>query len=223
MTTVSPNLYARRGHQVWAAGTPWANPSIGLGPYYSESVPPGIHGSAKWLCSNAPGLGGLGCVDPGPNMGYSVRDGALDLKSGVPGWSMISRETFPRTQYVSLQWVMAGKVTDPVPDAFHSVGFYNGERDYRTVNLMRGTLPGKLNLVLLSEPDHRISTLVENYTVENGYHLFRIDHEFGTWRYFADDVLLREETSGPLSHDFHICVFMGGMDGSLGSMVVNVE
>lgn len=223
MTTVSPNLYARRGRQVWAAGTPWPSPSIGLGGHYIESVPPAVFGTSDWVASNGPGNQGQGCVDPGPNIGYSVSGGVLFLKSGVPGWSMISQQTFPRTKYVSLQWVMYGKVTDPAPDAFHSVGFYNGELDYRTINYMRGSVAGKLDLTLLSEPDHRISTLVPNYTDERTYHLLRIDHEFDTWRYFADDVLLREETSPALSNDPHVCVFIGGMDGSIGSMVVNVE
>lgn len=223
MTTVSPNLYNRRGHQVWSAGTPWASPSIGLGLSYDGTVPPTVNGTSEWLVSNAPGDQGQACVDPGPNVGYSVANGLLFLKSGVPGWSMISKETFPRTKYCSLQWVMYGKVTNTAPDAFCSVGFYDGELDYHTMDYMRGSVAGKLDLALLTEPDHRISTLVSNYTDEKVYHLLRMDHEFGTWRCFADDQLIREETSPPLANDFHVCVFIGGMEGSLGSMVVNVE
>jgi len=136
---------------------------------------------------------------------------------------MISRQTFDRTRYWSLQWAMAGRVTSPVVDAFFGVGAYDGELDYRNTDLMRGSAPGRLDLTIFSEPDHRISVLAANYTAENAWHAYRIDHEFGTWRYFADDVLLREETSPAMQHDFHVCIFIGGMAGSVGAMTVNVE
>lgn len=224
MTSVSPNIYSRRGRQVFACGNPWVGPSIGLGLAITEDVPPVVSGISPWLTFDRPGMEGRDCVDPGPNSAYRVINGQLHLTAPNPGWPMITNQTFRKDRYCSIQWVSSAKHLLPTVNGFHSVGAYNGELDYRTLDLVAGSNVNKLNLALLAEPSHLWSVIVPDYCGIDEFHLFRIDHDgFGTWSYFADDVLLRTDCSGPLSKDFHVCVFTGGMTAKLGSITVNVE
>lgn len=223
MTSVSPTIHNRRGRQVFACGNPWVGPSIGLGLAITEDVPPVVSGTSPWLTFDRPGMEGRDCVDPGPNKAYSVVGGLLKLNSEATGWPMITRQKFRKDRYCSVQWVTSAKVNPSTLDAFHSVGMYDGELDYRTLNLFPGS-PGKLDLVILTEPYHTLSVVAPDFCAENGFHLFRIDHDgFGTWSYFVDDVLYRQDNSGVLKNDFHLCVFTGGMSAVMGSITVNVE
>ncbi len=164
-------------------------------------------------------------IDPGPNPAYTSEGGSLHLKSDNSGWALFSKQTFPRLRYCSLQWTaMATANHSPPPDAFLSAGFYNGEADYRTFNYMLGTEPGKLSLVALQEPQHTAITVADNFCWQNAYNTtFRLDCEGGMWRYFADGTLLREDFSGPLANDPHVCIFIGGMSGVLGRITMFVE
>lgn len=224
MTTVWANINNRRGRQVFACGNPWVGPSIGLGLAITESVPPVVSGASTWLTFDRPGMEGRDCVDPGPNNAYNVSGGVLNIKALAPGWPMITRQTFRKDRYCSVQWVAAAKALPPYTDGFHSAGLYDGELDYRTLNLVPGSIPGMLDLVVLAEPAHLWTVLVPNFCAADGFHLFRIDHDgFGMWSYFVDEVLYRVDVSGPLKNDPHVCIFTGGMTAKIGSITVNIE
>jgi len=224
VVTISPSLYNRRGRQVFAYGNPWPSPNIGLGLSITEDVPPVVTGTVfPWLTFDRPGMEGRLCIDPGPNAGYKVEGGLLNLTAGSPGWPMITRQTFRKDRYCSVQWVAAVSKINPVAEAFHSAGMYNGELDYRTLDLANGS-PGKLDLVILTEPYHTWSVVANDFCLEGGFHTFRVDHDgFGGWSYFVDDVLVRLDNSGPLKNDFHICIFNGNVNVTMGSITVNVE
>ncbi len=222
------NIYARRGTQVQLDGLDngwWRSPSIGLGYSIVGDTPPVFSGTQPWLTPVWSRVGGQEVIDPGPNTAYTSAGGSLHLRSDYSGWCLITKQTFPRLRYCSLEWVASAKaMANPPPDAFMSAGFYNGEADYRTFNYMQGTQQNKLALTVLQEPLHTAITVADNYCWDDGHNtVFRMDCEGGLWRYFADGNLLREDNSGPLANDPHICVFIGGMTGILGRMTLNIE
>lgn len=205
---------ARRGQKVWWAD--WARADIGARRDYDGStVPPTLSSAAPWLVSNGPGSGGWWAADPLPNAAFTSGGGMLTLNSEVPGWSMISGLTFPKDGYLSLKWLALAAVTDPVPDAFFGIGFYDGEQDYRTINLMRGITPGKLALVLLTEPAHSLDILVPDFCDESTAHTFRFDMDAGVLSLYVDGCEVTLPQYGALKNDPHICIFIGGMYASM--------
>lgn len=211
----------RRGRRIWAAD--WSGPDIGAAKAFREFVPPVLLGDAPWLVSNGPGSEGWWAAEPAPNEAYDASGGIINLRALIPGWSMITSRTFSRDAYCSIGWAAKARLTSPAIDAFFSIGFYDGEMDYCTLNFMRATTPGKLALVLLTEPAHSLDILVDDFCAEGEWHIFRLDMEDGVFSAYVDDRPLPLPNYGPLLNDPHVSVFIGGMAASIGRLDVFSE
>ena len=65
-------------------------------------LPPG----AVWGVLPQPGNGGMGCVDPEPNVCFQAHDGVLGFHSGAPGMALISAQTVKGSEPISVEAVM---------------------------------------------------------------------------------------------------------------------
>lgn len=86
---------------------------------------PDLPADAIWTSFDRPGDQGLGCVGFGPNDCWQIINGAFVTKDVLPGFPIITRQTFDRSKPLHLKIRMAGSCTNP--SCWAGEVWYDGE------------------------------------------------------------------------------------------------
>lgn len=205
----------------------WSGPSIGLGLACTEDTPPVFTAPPECIFAtfDRPGLQGRDCVDPGPNPGYHVEGGKLIMTPGVPGYLIISAQTFPKDGYISIEAELEARSI--LTEGCGGIVLYNGEANYRAIYLSPdATVRGSLSAGMWST-SHRVDFpgLIEF----NEKRTVRIDYEKGFIDYYVDGRMVYSE--GPttakdpsvMAHDPRLALFAGGITLVVGRVEVFVD
>jgi hypothetical protein len=220
------HMAPRPGAQVFAAD--WTPPLGALGPCDPSSSPftcDHLPEGSKWGVLAQEGNGGLGCIDPQPNVCFQPVDGILNFHSGSPGMALLSAQTFDRNQPMSIEAVVS--VTNDCRDvSFMGPVIYGGGVDdgdptgTYAAAYISCTSPSDPPKLWLYRPT--IATPTHSGPVSPGPHTVRIDYRPGYgFDLLLDGVVVQPEehlSNDPVTfpHDPHAALWFGLVDGNVG-------
>ena len=209
-----PPSAVRPGVVVFTAN--WQQDTIGVG--CGEDVPPTCAGTATWLTFPRPGTQGYACVDPKPNACLELLGDRLRVKNAVPGFPLISQQTFNATEGMSIEAVVSAICRDP--GCFIGPVIFDGELDYGGLYLdaaadgvrVRAYRPA----VACELPGHHYPA---GTTVA-----LRVDYDGAGYRFVVNGSPASAPgcEDDPLKHDPRAALFAGGVDGYVERLDVTI-
>lgn len=193
----------------------WPTDTIGVG--CGEDVPPTCAGTATWLTFPRPGTQGLDCVDPKPNVCMELLGDRLRFRSAVPGFPLISAQTFPASA-LSIEAVVAATCRDP--GCFIGPVIFDGELDYAAIYLDAAADGVRVRAY---RPAVACELMGHHYAAGTAVAL-RIDYDGSGYSYYVNGSLVPAPgcEGDPLRHDPRAALFVGGVDGFVERLDVSV-
>ena len=190
----------------------FANFSVGLA--CTQDVPPSCHGEAEWLTLDRPGSEGQACTLPSPNPCWETEGVSLLLHTGQPGYPLFTRQTFDKSQRLTLEADISAECLSQA--CYAGPVIYNGEMNYRA--LYWSWAPNGVQIYIYSPT----VTYPINGVFPPGTKLtLGITYDAGTWIYSINRVPVFTEPTGysqdasELSDNPHLSVFIGDATASL--------
>lgn len=184
---------------------------------------------ATWGVLKQDGNGGLGCVDPQPNLCFDPENGVLNYSSGNPGMALISARTFSIASAISVRSYITATNDCSGPASFVGPSIYDGEGDkwdpsgnYRVIYL--SCAGGSQPQAWVYGPTYAGPLAATTYA-QGSTHALRIDWIPGvSFTYFVDDFPVAVETTNlwsadPLSFNQspHFAIYFGISKGQVGA------